>query len=79
MTLKNGYYFELLCWGVRYLGCQQQPTYTDKEIYGQASEGVLGRKITDLSLYLFLIPIIRSPNLIYWSEFFMEPNLFAVP
>lgn len=52
MTLKNGYYFELLCWGVRYLGCQQQPTYTDKEIYGQASEGVLGRKNRSFSLSL---------------------------
>lgn len=38
MTLKNGYYFELLCWDVRYLGCQQQPTqikkFMDKPVKG---------------------------------------------
>ena len=32
----------------------------------------------NLSLYLFLIPVIRLPNLIYWSGFFMEPNFSAV-
>lgn len=76
MTLKNGYYFELLCWGVRYLGCQQQPTQI-KKFMDKPVKGFWEGK--DLSLYLFLLPIIRSPNLLYWSEFFMEPNLSPVP